>query len=185
MVFLDDTACIVDLCSQFEWFLEDESCGRCTTCHGGTQRMVEILRRIKRGGGRESDMPKLRLLAATLRHSNCIHGQAAPSIIVQAMDWFTAEVNEHIYERRCRARRCKGLVRYEVFGKEPGLAKAADYCPTGAIKQDGDSYRIDDALCVRCDACREIVPTAIRVVDSFEGVTGPAPEIISVQPPYE
>ena len=46
-------------CTQYEWFLEDESCGRCTTCHGGTQRMVEILRRIQRGGGRESDIGKL------------------------------------------------------------------------------------------------------------------------------
>jgi NADH:ubiquinone oxidoreductase subunit F (NADH-binding) len=55
-VFLDDRACIVDLCTQFEWFIEDESCGRCTTCHGGTQRMVEILRRIQRGAGRESDI---------------------------------------------------------------------------------------------------------------------------------
>ena len=54
LVFLDDTACVLDLCAQFEWFIEDESCGRCTTCHGGSQRATEIIRRIQRGGGRES-----------------------------------------------------------------------------------------------------------------------------------
>ncbi len=182
LVFLDDSACVVDLCAQFEWFLEDESCGRCTTCHGGTQRLVEILRRIQRGGGRESDAGKLRLLAATLRYSNCIHGQAAPTVVVNALDWFTEELNEHIYGRRCPTRVCKGLIRYEVAGQDGDLAKAADYCPTAAISLTDGAYSIDDALCVRCDACREIAPAAVRIVDRFEAGLGPAPEPVSVQP---
>src|SRR3989454_10535541 len=52
LVMLDDTNCIVDLCIYFEWFAEDESCGRCTTCFAGTRRMVEILRRIANGSYR-------------------------------------------------------------------------------------------------------------------------------------
>src|SRR5439155_25605454 len=52
LVILDDTNCIVDLCIYFEWFAEDESCGRCTTCFAGTRRMLEILRRISSGRGR-------------------------------------------------------------------------------------------------------------------------------------
>src|SRR5690606_14472188 len=113
-VFLDERACIIDLCTQFEWFLEDESCGRCTTCKGGTQRMVEILRRIQRGQGRESDLGKFRLLADTLRYSNCFHGQFAPSVIMNALNMFTDEVNEHIFQRRCRAHACPGLIAYEA-----------------------------------------------------------------------
>jgi hypothetical protein len=167
LVFLDDSACIVDLCSQFEWFLEDESCGRCTTCHGGTQRAVEIIRRIQKGGGRASDIAKIRLLADTLRYSNCFHGQFAPSVIVNAIDWFTEEFEEHIFERRCRARVCKGLIRYEIESQAGDLAKAADYCPTDAIVSAGGVYSIDDALCIRCNACREIAPEAVRVVDAF------------------
>jgi len=181
-VFLDDSACVVDLCAQFEWFIEDESCGRCTTCHGGTQRMVEILRRIQRGGGRQSDVGKFRLIADTLRYSNCFHGQFAPSVIVNALDWFTEELNEHIYGRRCPTQVCKGLVRYEIAGQDGDLAKAADYCPTAAISLRDDAYVIDDALCVRCDACREIAPAAVRIVDRFEAGLGPAPEPVSVQP---
>jgi NADH:ubiquinone oxidoreductase subunit F (NADH-binding) len=184
LVWLDETACVIDLCSQFEWFLEDESCGRCTTCHGGTQRMVEILRRIQRGGGRESDIGKLRLLAATLRYSNCVHGQAAPAIIVNTLDWFAEELEEHIFQRRCRARVCKGLIRYEVASQEPraDLERAAGYCPTDAILQTGSDYFIEPRLCIRCDACREVAPDAIRIVDAFEPGAGPAPELISVQP---
>ena len=195
LVFLDERACIVDLCAQFEWFIEDESCGRCTTCHGGTQRMVEILRRIQRGGGRESDIGKLRLLAATLRFSNCVHGQAAPSIIVNTLDWFMDEVMEHIVDRRCRAKACHGLIRYEIDpaaaivpGHADELPKAADYCPTGAIRQGddipgvGNVFVIDDSLCIRCGACKDIAPDAIRIVDFYEAGIGPAPELISLQP---
>jgi NADH-quinone oxidoreductase subunit F len=215
-VFLDDRACVLDLCSQYEWFIEDESCGRCTTCHGGTQRAVEIIRRIQRGQGRESDLPKLRLLASTVRYSNCFHGQFALAIIVNALDWFMDEVEEHIFQKRCRAGVCKRLIRYEVVPEmaigqsgnraigqsgEPeedqeaarpealegrraaeGLPQAYDYCPTGAIKLVDGAYVIEDALCIRCDVCRQLAPDAIRVVDYYERDIGPAPELISVQP---
>jgi NADH-quinone oxidoreductase subunit F len=181
-VFLDDRACIIDLCTQFEWFLEDESCGRCTTCHGGTQRMVEILRRIKKGGGRESDIPKFRLLAATLRYSNCFHGQFAPSIIMNALDSFMDEVNEHIFDRRCRAKVCEGLTSYEAdldLAQQPeyaeAMVRAAETCinaVTGA----------SDGPCLHCFVCYELLPDVITVVDRFPSGIGPAPELISVQP---
>ncbi len=182
MVFLDERSCIVALCSQFEWFLEDESCGRCTTCHGGTQRMVEILRRIQRGGGRESDVGKLRLLAATLRYSNCVHGQAAPAIIVNTLEWFMDELNEHIVDRRCRAHVCKGLIRYEVDREAlerpenaAALARANQLCIEVVTGQR-------DSACLDCVVCHELLPDAIHVVDAFEHGVGPAPELISVQP---
>jgi NADH-quinone oxidoreductase subunit F len=185
LVFLDERACIIDLCAQFEWFLEDESCGRCTTCHGGTQRMVEILRRVQRGGGRESDVGKLRLLAATLRYSNCIHGQAAPAIIVNALDWFIDEVNEHILDRRCRAQVCKGLIRYEADREAAArpenaaaLQRAAEVCLKALT---GES----EGACLDCLVCRETLPELVRVVDKFSPGVGPAPELISVQPSYE
>jgi NADH:ubiquinone oxidoreductase subunit F (NADH-binding) len=182
LVFLDDTACIVDLCAQYEWFLEDESCGRCTTCHGGTQRMVEMLRRIKNGGGRESDLPKFRLLAATLRYSNCIHGQAAPSIMVNALDWFAEEFNEHIFERRCRAKVCKGLTRYEAdrdAAQRPEhaetMARAARTCLNAVTGRS-------DGACLDCFVCHELLPDVVKLVDRFPPGAGAAPELISVQP---
>jgi hypothetical protein len=182
-VFLDDRACIVDLCTQFEWFLEDESCGRCTTCHGGTQRMVEILRRIQKGGGRESDIGKFRLLADTLRYSNCFHGQFAPTIINNTLEWFAAELEEHIFERRCRARVCKGLTRYEadrdaLTQADPAaVAAAAERCLTNATRGTPDAQP-----CLDCVVCAELLPGVVRVVDAFEPGLGPAPELISVQP---
>ena len=177
-VFLDESACVINLLTQLHWFLEDESCGRCTTCHGGTQRMVEILRRIQRGGGRASDIGKMQLLCDTLRYSNCQHGQLTPVTILHTLDWFKADLEEHIFERHCRAGVCKPLVRYEIAAQTGDLARAADYCPTDAIERVGDTYTIDDALCVRCNACREIAPEAVRVVDAF----GPEAAIAREEP---
>jgi len=52
LVVIDDSNCVLDLAIYFEWFAEDESCGRCTTCFAGTRRLLEILRRIASGRGR-------------------------------------------------------------------------------------------------------------------------------------
>jgi Fe-S-cluster-containing hydrogenase component 2 len=125
----------------------------------------------------------MRLLCDTLRNANCQHGQLAPVTILHTLDWFMDELEEHIYDRRCRARVCKGLVEYQIrLPQDPNLPKAADYCPTSAIVQEDGAWVIDQDLCVRCNACKEIAPEAVTVIDRFPAGIGPAPEPISVQP---
>jgi NADH-quinone oxidoreductase subunit F len=167
LVFIDDTACIVDLNVMFSWFLEDESCGRCTTCHGGTQRMVEIFRRIGRGGGRESDYDKMDILGQTLQYSNCVHGSASPTIMLRTKDYFRDEIDVHMQERRCPAKVCKELIRYEVSGKSDALKDAADICPTDAVVEDEGKWSIEQAKCIRCNACKEVAPNDIQIVDAL------------------
>jgi NADH:ubiquinone oxidoreductase subunit F (NADH-binding) len=171
LVVLDDSNCIVDLVIYFEWFAEDESCGRCTTCHGGTQRLVEILRRISAGQGRQQDIDIMDLLAKTMVASNCVHGQAAPTAIMSTLRFFQDELREHIEANRCAAKVCRGLVRYEIARQAGDLAAAADICPTAAIVRDNGSYHLDQGLCIKCDACRELAPEAVEVVDAFEQAT--------------
>jgi NADH-quinone oxidoreductase subunit F len=179
LVALDDSNCIVDLAIYFEWFAEDESCGRCTTCFAGTRRLLEILRRIAAGRGRGSDPEIMRLLADTMRYANCAHGQAAPTAMMSMFRFFEEELNEHLHNRRCPARVCRELVRYEVIHHSDELPQAEAICPTQAVvRQNGDEggqtaassgvrYRIDQGKCVKCDACREQAPYAIAVVDAF------------------
>ena len=45
LVVLDDTACMVDIARYFLQFTQNQSCGKCTFCRIGTQRMLEILDR--------------------------------------------------------------------------------------------------------------------------------------------
>jgi NADH:ubiquinone oxidoreductase subunit F (NADH-binding) len=167
LVVLDDTNCIVDLCVYFEWFAEDESCGRCTTCFAGTRRLLEILRRIASGRGRKADLELIRLLGETMRNSNCVHGQAAPTSVMSMFRFFEDELLEHVERKRCPAKKCAGLIRYEVLHQSDRLPLAEAICPTGAVVNDGGSYRIDQEKCVKCDACREQAPYAIALVDEF------------------
>ncbi len=186
IVFIDESACIVDLNIMFSWFLEDESCGRCTTCHGGTQRMTEIFQRIARGGGHEDDYNKMEILGRMLQWSNCVHGSAAPTIMLKSAEHFREEIDEHIVHGRCPARVCRDLIAYEIHADSPALPEAAAICPTEAIVREAGSaevaqaggWRIDQSRCIRCDACREIAPEAVRVVDA---PPPPADALVRVQ----
>ncbi|MCI0819037.1 MAG: NADH-quinone oxidoreductase subunit F [Chloroflexi bacterium] len=167
LVILDDSDCIVDLCIYFQWFAEDESCGRCTTCFAGTRRALEILKRIASGRGREADLELLKLLGRIASNANCFHGQGAPTVIASTFRYFEDELMEHVTNKRCPAKRCAGLVRYEVLHQSERLAEAAAICPTAAVVEEGGAYRIDQESCVKCDACREQAPYAIGLVDEF------------------
>lgn len=170
IVFFDTSVCVLDLCMFFAAFCEDESCGRCTTCHGGTQRAVEILRRVQAGGGRDSDVENLNQLVKTLVWSNCFHGQFAMTSIKTALKEFRQEFEEHIVEKRCRAGVCHGLIEYRVRNQgDANLAEAVAICPTSAIQEDRGQFQVDDSLCIRCNACREVAPGAMEVRERFAG----------------
>ena len=109
IVFFDQNTCVVDMCNFFLAFCEDESCGRCTTCHGGTQRAVEAIRRIQAGGGRDVDLQNIDLLVGTMFWSNCFHGQFAMTTVKTAVKAFPEEWREHIFDKRCRAGVCRDL----------------------------------------------------------------------------
>ena len=170
LVFIDDTACIVDLNVMFSWFLEDESCGRCTTCHGGTQRMSEIFRRIGRGGGKSNDYDKMELLGQALQYSNCIHGSASPTIMLRSAEYFREEIDQHINEQRCAAKVCRDLIRYEIDSDSDSdkLPEAAAICPTEAVVQEDEKWSIDQSKCIKCNACKDVAPDAVRIVDAFD-----------------
>ena len=168
LILFDEGACAVDLARYFSEFCEDESCGRCTTCHGGSQRMVEILARMQSGDASDLDLERLGILDRTLQNANCLHGQFTPYAVRAALRYFREEFLEHIHARRCRAQVCRGLVRHVVRdATHASLAEAAAICPTSAVVQEGGAYRIDDSACIQCGACRELAPDAIALEDRF------------------
>ncbi len=172
LILFDERACAVDLALYFSEFCEDESCGRCTTCHGGSQRLVEMLRRISQGGGRAADLDRLGLVDRALQNANCLHGQFTPYAVRTALRHFPAEVEEHLLTRRCRARACRGLIRHRVSQPEAAeLAEAAELCPTDAIQPDpAGGLRIDEPACIQCGLCAELAPHAVAVEDRFVGL---------------
>ena len=174
LILFDDRVCVLDLALYFSEFCEEESCGRCTTCHGGSQRLVEILRRIAAGGGRADDLERIGALEGTLLNSNCLHGQFTPYAVRSAIRYFRAEIEEHVLARRCWAGVCRGLIRYRVTApREEALVEAAALCPTAAIVEDGaGGYRIAEESCIQCGLCRELAPAAVTVEERFAAADG-------------
>jgi ferredoxin len=86
--------------------------------------------------------------------------------MLKSAEYFREEIDEHILRGRCPAQVCRALIRYEIEGDSPNLPEAAAICPTDAIVQGERGWQIDQSRCVKCDACREIAPEAVRVVDA-------------------
>ena len=163
IVFVSERACSIDLNALFAEFLEDESCGRCTTCHGGNQRMAEVFRRIGQGGGRREDRHNLELVGDALLYSNCVHGQASPTIMRNTITLFEEEYEAHVAEGRCDSLGCPGLSRFVVVDQDdPLLAEAVAICPTAAISGEQGERAVEDVLCIRCGACTDVAPRGMR-----------------------
>ncbi len=174
IVFIGTDTCSVDINATFADFLEDESCGRCTTCHGGNQRMTEIFRRIQLAGGRREDRHNLELVGNTLQYSNCVHGQASPTIMRNTLRFFSDEYEAHVHNGTCEALRCTGFSRYRVVDQtDPRLPRAQAICPTEAITEDAEGYRILDERCIRCGACEELAPRGIALEAAPAGTPVP------------
>ncbi len=184
VIFVGEGTCSIELNALFADFLEDESCGRCTTCHGGNQRMTEIFLRTAAGGGRREDRHNLELVGDALRYSNCVHGQASPTIMRNTLALFEPEYDAHVAGEGCEALRCGGFTRFRVVEQgDPALEAALAICPSGAIERDAESgeYRVVDGACVRCSACTDVAPRGIVLEAAAPDVAKPQP--IALGPP--
>jgi NADH:ubiquinone oxidoreductase subunit F (NADH-binding) len=73
--------------------------------------MHDILRRMTRGEGLESDFEMLEQLALLLKETSlCGLGMAAPNPVVSTLNYFRDEYEAHVREHRCPAGHCKMAV---------------------------------------------------------------------------
>ncbi len=158
LVVMDEDTCMVDIARFFMEFIQDESCGKCTPCRVGTRRMLEILQRICKGDGRDGDIETLEMLCTQIRSTSlCGLGQGAPNPVESTLRFFRKEYEAHIYEKRCPARVCKGLIRYEITDACTGCMVCGRNCPVGAISGERRKMHvIDSDVCIRCGICKQV-----------------------------
>jgi len=159
MVVMDEDTCMVDIARFFMEFTQEESCGKCTPCRVGTRRILEILERICAGEGRDGDIETLEMLCKDIKATAlCGLGQGAPNPVESTLKHFRAEYEAHIYEKRCPAKVCKGLIRYEILPDVcTGCTVCARNCPVNAISGERrQPHRIDPDTCVRCGICMQV-----------------------------
>ncbi len=160
LVVIDDTDCMVDIARYFIEFTQRESCGKCTFCRVGTQRMLDILTRLCSGKGKHGDIEKLEELAHQVKLSSlCGLGQTAPNPVLSTLRYFRDEYEAHI-AGHCPAGKCRALIHYTINDQCIGCTKCAQKCPTDAISiLPYQKHEIDQLKCIRCDTCRHVCPT--------------------------
>ena len=106
VIVIDDQTCIVDSLWNMIRFYRHESCGKCTPCREGTYWMAEILERLERGEGRETDIDLLADVADNiLGKSFCALGDAAAMPVQGALKHFRDEFEHHVKHKRCLVNR--------------------------------------------------------------------------------
>lgn len=159
LVVMDEETCMVDIARFFMDFIQEESCGKCTPCRVGTRRMLEILERICDGKGTAQDIPTLEMLCEQVsQDSLCGLGQGAPNPVASVLKRFRPELEAHIYEKKCPAKVCKSLIRYEIIPEScTGCTVCARNCPVNAISGERrQTHVIDPDICVRCGICKQV-----------------------------
>jgi NADH-quinone oxidoreductase subunit F len=172
MVVMDESTCMVDVARYFLAFIQSESCGKCTFCRIGTKRMLEILTRITEGEGEEKDIAVLEELAAKVKVSSlCGLGQTAPNPVLTTLRYFRSEYDDHIRNKRCAAKKCKALIRYDVLTTTcTGCMLCAKVCPTKAAHGERKKpHEIDQDTCIQCGLCFEACRFSAIEISSGRG----------------
>ena len=158
MIVMDEKTCMVDMAKFFMDFTSKESCGKCVPCRIGTTRMLEILQRIVKGEGEESDIETLVELGEAIKTGAlCGLGNSAPNPVLTTIKYFREEYEAHIKEKRCPAKKCSALISYNIVAdKCKGCSLCSKKCPVNAISGVIKTpYVIDSEACVRCGQCIE------------------------------
>ena len=159
LIVMDEDTCMVDIARFFMEFTQDESCGKCTPCRVGTRRILDILENICDGKGKDGDIETLEMLCKEIKATSlCGLGQGAPTPVESTLKHFRSEYEAHIYEKRCPAKVCKSLIRYEILPEVcTGCTVCARNCPTNAITGERRlPHVIDPDICVRCGICMQV-----------------------------
>ena len=166
LVVMDENTCMVDVAKFFLSFTRKESCGKCIPCREGTQRMYEILEAITTPYSKmESEVDNLRRfnmimqlenLASVIKETSlCALGQTAPNPVLSTLKYFRDEYEAHIYDRKCPAKQCKGLLTYAIDTDVcRGCMACMKNCPVDAIVGEAKkAHYIIQEKCIRCGRC--------------------------------
>jgi NADH:ubiquinone oxidoreductase subunit F (NADH-binding)/(2Fe-2S) ferredoxin/Pyruvate/2-oxoacid:ferredoxin oxidoreductase delta subunit len=172
MIVMDEDTCMVDVARYFLHFTQEESCGKCVPCRVGTRQMHDILARITKGQGQESDLDELETLANSVKSASlCGLGQTAPNPVLTTLRYFRDEYEAHIREKSCPALVCKDLLAYFIEPEKcVGCLLCLKNCPVEAISGERKKVHfIDQEKCIKCGACLDICPPKIRAVSKYTG----------------
>jgi len=100
MVF-DHRTCLVAATVNLLEFFARESCGWCTPCREGLPFILDLLRRIEAGEGREEYLPMLERMSKHLWNAYCAFAPGAVSPLESLLKLYKDEIREHLSQKKC------------------------------------------------------------------------------------
>jgi NADH-quinone oxidoreductase subunit F/NAD(P)H dehydrogenase (quinone)/NADP-reducing hydrogenase subunit HndC len=117
---------------------------------------LELLVKICDGRGEPEDIAAMEDLSVMIKETAlCGLGQTGPNPVLSTLRYFREEFEAHILEKRCPAKRCVALLRFEI---DPELCSKCGLCfkacPAEAIVwRKKEVARIVKDKCVKCLTC--------------------------------
>ena len=156
-IVMDEDNCMVDVAKFYMEFICDESCGKCSPCRIGTKRLLELLTKITDGKATMKDLDELEELSKTIQTGSlCALGQTAANPVLSTLNSFRDEYIAHIVDKKCPAKVCKNLMKYEIDAEKcKKCSLCARQCPVNAITGvvGKEPYVIDQDKCIKCGMC--------------------------------
>lgn len=168
MIVVDEDTCMVEFARYFLTFASAESCGKCVPCRIGGQRLLEALTRITQGNGTPQDLDDIVYISTNMKEASlCALGQLTPGPVMASMRFFLDEFKAHIYEKRCPAKVCKGLITYRIIAEKcEGCMVCIRNCSSNAITgSKRQPHVIDVERCSRCGICATVCKFDAVVVE--------------------
>ena len=159
LIVMDEDDCIPNIAKFYLDFTVDESCGKCAPCRIGGRKLLNYLDKICKGEGTYEDIDNMKEISeAMARASLCGLGQTASNPVQSSLRYFMDEYKEHIDDKKCRAGKCKGLLRYTIITEKcVGCTACARVCPVSCISGERKKpHTIDTAKCIKCGQCFEV-----------------------------
>jgi NADH:ubiquinone oxidoreductase subunit F (NADH-binding)/(2Fe-2S) ferredoxin/NAD-dependent dihydropyrimidine dehydrogenase PreA subunit len=159
LIVMDEDDCIPDIAKFYLDFTVDESCGKCAPCRIGGRKLLNYLDRICKGVGTYEDIENMKEISEAMsRASLCGLGQTASNPVQSSLRYFMDEYKEHIDEKKCRAGKCKSLLRYIVIPEKcVGCTACARVCPASCISGERKKpHVIDASKCIKCGQCFDV-----------------------------
>jgi NADH-quinone oxidoreductase subunit F len=102
IIVMDETTCIVKSILTLAKFFAHESCGKCSPCREGCTWMVDIIRDIEEGKGKEGDVDFLISVSdGIFGNTFCPLGDGASMMVAGAVKKFRDEFEYHIKNKKC------------------------------------------------------------------------------------
>ncbi|MFH1845689.1 MAG: NADH-quinone oxidoreductase subunit NuoF, partial [bacterium] len=159
MIVMDDHTCVVDVAKYFLSFLVEESCGKCSPCREGLFQLHGMVQKISDGLGSEEDLKKMESLSDVIMAASlCGLGKSGPNPFISTLRYFRDEYMAHIRDKKCPAKVCRELIRFEIIDEKcDGCMACIAACAFDAITGKKDAVHVlDQDKCTKCGACKAV-----------------------------